>query len=71
MLIIYYLYNPSYLFIEEEINSNGGKAIADFSSVSDASSIVENTLKNFGKIDILINNAGILRSYNNILVDKI
>jgi len=47
-----------------EIKSAGGKAIANGSSVTDTSGVerlVEETLNAFGQIDILINNAGILR----------
>ena len=44
-----------------EINDQGGIAFAEESDVLNASSIVENSLKKFGRVDILINNAGILR----------
>ena len=46
------------------ITKKGGKAIPDNHSVTSwdsANKIVENALDNFGKIDIVINNAGILR----------
>ena len=45
----------------KDINDQGGVALADESNVLDAHEIVENSLKRFGKVDILINNAGILR----------
>lgn len=47
-----------------EIRDAGGEAIADASSVTDDAAIeamVARTLSTFGRIDILINNAGILR----------
>ena len=50
--------------VAEEIMSRGGKAVANFDSVADADgakSIVEDALEHFGTVDILINNAGILR----------
>ncbi|HMJ15359.1 MAG TPA: SDR family NAD(P)-dependent oxidoreductase [Polyangiaceae bacterium] len=50
--------------VVEEIQRAGGEAIANGASVSDkkgAESIVADALKAFGTVDILINNAGILR----------
>jgi NAD(P)-dependent dehydrogenase (short-subunit alcohol dehydrogenase family) len=47
-----------------EIKAAGGEAIANGSSVSDkkgVENLVKDTVKAFGRIDILINNAGILR----------
>jgi NAD(P)-dependent dehydrogenase (short-subunit alcohol dehydrogenase family) len=37
------------------IGSHGGIAIADYNSVSEGDKIVENALKNFSRVDILIN----------------
>ncbi len=48
--------------IEEEITNNGGKAKAyqsDASSFEQAEALVKQVLEDFGKIDVLINNAGI------------
>ena len=50
--------------IVEEIRAQGGIAIANKASVSDkagAKSIIEDAVAEFGTVDILINNAGILR----------
>jgi NAD(P)-dependent dehydrogenase (short-subunit alcohol dehydrogenase family) len=47
-----------------EIEAAGGVAVAEHSSVADpdgGASIVQTALDNFGRIDIVINNAGILR----------
>jgi multifunctional beta-oxidation protein len=42
----------------EEIVKAGGKAVANYDSVEFGDKIVETALKAFGKIDIVINNAG-------------
>ena len=50
--------------VVEEIEAEGGQAIANYGSVTnrdDAQGMVEETVEAFGKIDILIANAGILR----------
>lgn len=50
--------------VVEEIKALGGEAVASYSSVSSqegASQIVATALESFGRLDILINNAGILR----------
>jgi NAD(P)-dependent dehydrogenase (short-subunit alcohol dehydrogenase family) len=47
--------------VVSEIKSFGGEAVANYSSVEQGASIVEFAVKHYGKIDILINNAGILR----------
>ena len=57
-----------------EIKAAGGKAVADYGSVADpaqAKAMVQAAVKNFGKIDICINNAGILRdkSFKNMTDD--
>ena len=38
-----------------------GKAVANYDSVEDGDKIVDTAIKSFGKIDIVVNNAGILR----------
>jgi len=47
-----------------EIHAAGGQAIADLADVTDFSQVaamVERAIQNWGRVDILINNAGILR----------
>lgn len=39
----------------------GGEAVADYNSVVDGEKIIKTALDNFGRVDIIINNAGILR----------
>lgn len=47
--------------VVEEIRKAGGKAVANYNSVTDGDKIVETAMKAFGRVDIVINNAGILR----------
>jgi len=47
--------------VVEEIHKNGGKAVANYDSVEFGDNLVKTALENFGRIDIVINNAGILR----------
>src|SRR5918997_3958650 len=50
--------------VVREIKDAGGEAVADFGSVSDpaqAGAMVNAAVEAFGKIDVVINNAGILR----------
>ena len=47
--------------VVNEIRSFGGIAVADFNSVVDGEKIIETAISHFGRIDVLINNAGILR----------
>ncbi|MWV11370.1 SDR family NAD(P)-dependent oxidoreductase [Pseudomonas sp. R-28-1W-6] len=44
-----------------EIKAFGGTAIANHDSVTDGDKIVQNALDSFGRVDVLVNNAGILR----------
>ncbi|XP_017493837.1 PREDICTED: peroxisomal multifunctional enzyme type 2-like, partial [Rhagoletis zephyria] len=44
-----------------EITRAGGAAVADYHSVEEGHKIVQTAIEKFGRIDILINNAGILR----------
>lgn len=47
--------------VVDEIKAAGGKAVANYDSVVDGEKIIDTAIKNFGRVDILINNAGILR----------
>jgi NAD(P)-dependent dehydrogenase (short-subunit alcohol dehydrogenase family) len=50
--------------VVKEINEAGGKAVANYDSVATpegGAAIVQTAIDNFGKVDIVINNAGILR----------
>ncbi|AKT43118.1 peroxisomal multifunctional enzyme type 2 [Chondromyces crocatus] len=47
--------------VVEEIKAAGGEAAANYDSVEEGGRIVQAALDHFGRIDIVINNAGILR----------
>uniref|UniRef100_A0A7M4FDS5 Peroxisomal multifunctional enzyme type 2 n=1 Tax=Crocodylus porosus TaxID=8502 RepID=A0A7M4FDS5_CROPO len=47
--------------VVEEIRAKGGKAVASYDSVEAGENLVKKALEAFGRIDIVINNAGILR----------
>ncbi len=47
--------------VVKEIQDAGGEAVANYDSVTDGDKIVQTAMDTWGKIDILINNAGILR----------
>ena len=44
-----------------EISAAGGEAVASYESVENGESIIRTALENFDRVDVLINNAGILR----------
>ncbi|HIG61459.1 MAG TPA: SDR family NAD(P)-dependent oxidoreductase [Gammaproteobacteria bacterium] len=61
--------------VVEEIRAAGGEAVANKASVSDrdgARSIVETAVKEYGTVDIVVNNAGILRdkSFKKMSLDE-
>ncbi|OYW92744.1 MAG: serine/threonine protein kinase [Pseudomonadales bacterium 32-61-5] len=47
--------------VVEEIRQAGGTAVASHDSVTDGGKIVQQALDSFGRLDVVVNNAGILR----------
>ncbi|EXJ90369.1 peroxisomal hydratase-dehydrogenase-epimerase [Capronia coronata CBS 617.96] len=47
--------------VVNQIKSAGGKAVANYDSVENGDKIIQTAIDNFGRVDVLINNAGILR----------
>ena len=47
--------------VVEEIKAAGGEAVANYDSVEDGGKIVQCALDTWGKVDVVVNNAGILR----------
>mgnify|MGYP000683800719 FL=1 len=47
--------------VVEEIKALGGEAIANADSVEQGDRIIESAMDHFGRVDIIVNNAGILR----------
>lgn len=57
--------------VANEIKAKGGVAVANFDSVLDGEKIVKQAIAAFGRVDILINNAGIIRDVSFIkITDK-
>lgn len=47
--------------VVQEIKQAGGNAVANYDSVENGEKIIQTAIDTFGRIDVLINNAGILR----------
>ena len=45
-----------------EIVSDGGEAVANYDSVENGASIVKTAIDNYGRVDVVVNNAGSLES---------
>lgn len=54
-----------------EIKEAGGEAVANYDSVEDGDKIVQTAMDTYGRIDVVVNNAGILRdkSFHKMTVD--
>ncbi|KAK4943654.1 hypothetical protein LTR10_016751 [Elasticomyces elasticus] len=54
--------------VVNEIQSRGGKAVANKDSATNGASLIKTAIDSYGRIDILVNNAGILRdkSFHNM-----
>jgi NAD(P)-dependent dehydrogenase (short-subunit alcohol dehydrogenase family) len=62
--------------VVNEIEANGGSAVANYDSVSTregGAAIVQAAVDEFGKVDVVVNNAGILRdkSFANMTLDEV
>jgi multifunctional beta-oxidation protein len=47
--------------VVQEIRNAGGVAVANYDSVENGERIIKTAIEHFGTVDVLINNAGILR----------
>ncbi|CAG0910373.1 unnamed protein product, partial [Darwinula stevensoni] len=47
--------------VVEEIGKAGGVAVSNYDSVEEGDKIVRTAMENFGRVDIVVNNAGFLR----------
>ncbi|GLD94253.1 hypothetical protein PINS_up002864 [Pythium insidiosum] len=56
--------------VVEEIKAKGGVAVANYDSVTDGEKVVGTAIENFGRVDIVVNNAGILRDTSFVKMSK-
>jgi NAD(P)-dependent dehydrogenase (short-subunit alcohol dehydrogenase family) len=59
--------------VASEIRANGGRAVADGNDVADwagARRLIEHAVHEFGRLDVLVNNAGILRDRMVVTLDE-
>jgi len=47
--------------VVQEIAKTGGQALANYNSVTDAEAVIKQVVDAWGRVDVLVNNAGILR----------
>jgi len=57
--------------VVNEIRQNGGQAVGNYDSVENGAGIIDTAITAFGRVDIVINNAGILRDVSFVkMTDK-
>lgn len=47
--------------VVEEIRAAGGQAVADYNSAEEGAKVIQTAIDNYGRVDVVVNNAGILR----------
>lgn len=57
--------------VVNQIRDAGGRAVASYDSVENGEKIIDTAINEYGRIDVLLNNAGILRdvSFKNMTDD--
>ena len=57
--------------VVEEIKKNGGVAVANYDSVEYGDKIIATAMQAFGRVDVVINNAGILRDVSMVKMTEL